>query len=83
MIVNIDEIKLACTSRLALVRLVLKGIPFRLLERVHFYYSFRTGNGLLPRPRSMRSGSNVLREGEPSRFISRLLEKLHAYLFWR
>lgn len=55
--VNIDEIKLACTSRLALVhRLVLKGVPFRLLEKSSLSALLRSRDGLLP-THSTKSGN--------------------------
>ncbi|HND11140.1 MAG TPA: type VI secretion system baseplate subunit TssK [Pseudomonadota bacterium] len=81
--VNIDEIKLACTSRLALVhRLVLKGIPFRLLERVHFQHSFGPEMDFYQLTLN-EEWQHVLREGAIAFYQPPALEKVNAYLFWR
>jgi type VI secretion system protein ImpJ len=81
--VNIDEIKLACTSRLALVhRLVLKGVPFRLLERVHFQHSFGPEMDFYQLTLN-EEWQHVLREGSVAFYQPPALEKVNAYLFWR
>ena len=81
--VNIDEIKLACTSRLALVhRLVLKGVPFRLLERVHFQHSFGPEMDFYQLTLN-EEWQHVLREGAVAFYQPPALEKVNAYLFWR
>ena len=81
--VNIDEIKLACTSRLALVhRLVLKGVPFRLLERVHFQHSFGPEMDFYQLTLN-EEWQHILREGAVAFYQPPSLEKVNAYLFWR
>lgn len=78
-----DDIKLSATSRLALVhRLVLRGIPFKHLERVHFQHSFGPEIDFY---QIMLTDEwvHALREGSLAFYQLPAMEKASAYLFWR
>ena len=81
--IDITEAKVSCTSRLALVhRLVLRGVPFKYIERPPFQHTFGPEVDFY----QLQSGeewNHVLRESAVSFYIHPTLEKANAFLFWR
>ncbi len=79
----LDEVKLSCTSRLALVhRLVLRGIPFKHVEKPPFQHSF----GPEVEFHQLQPGeewNNALREGSLALYVHPVLERANVFLFWR
>jgi type VI secretion system protein ImpJ len=81
--IAIDDIKLSCTSRLALVhRLVLRGVPFKHVERPPFqhtfgpevdFYQLQTGD----------EWDHVLRESSLALYVHPVLERANVFLYWR
>lgn len=81
--ITIDDIKLSCTSRLALVhRLVLRGVPFKYVERPPFqhtfgpevdFYQLQTGD----------EWDHVLRESSLALYVHPVLERANVFLYWR
>lgn len=79
----LDDIKLSCTSRLALVhRLVLRGVPFKYIERPPFqhtfgpevdFYQLQTGD----------EWDHVLRESSLALYVHPVLERANVFLYWR
>lgn len=81
--INIDDVKLSATSRLALVhRMVLNGIPFKALERVHFQHSFGPEVDFYQLTLNEEWALGV-REGSVAFYQTAALEKAQAFLFWR
>lgn len=81
--VRVDDVKLSATSRLALVhRMVLRGVPFKLCERVHFQHAF--GPEVDFHQLTMNEEwALAAREGSLSFYETSALEKAQAFLFWR
>lgn len=81
--IDLSEVKLSCTSRLALIhRLVLRGVPFRHVERPPFQHTFGPEvdfHFLQPG----EEWNHVLRESSISFYVHPTLEKANAFLFWR
>jgi len=81
--IEIAEVKVSCTSRLALVhRLVLRGVPFKHIERPPFQHTFGPEVDFY----QLQSGeewNHVLRESAVAFYIHPTLEKANAFLFWR
>ena len=81
--VNIDEIKLACTSRLALVhRLVLRGVVYKHVERPPFQHTFGPEVDFY----QLQDGEeweHVIRESSLSLYVHPVLERANVFLFWR
>lgn len=81
--VSLDEVKLSCTSRLALVhRLVLKGVTYQHIERPVFrhpfgpevdFYQLAVGE----------EWNHCVKEGSISFYVHPVLERVNAFLFWR
>lgn len=81
--INIEDVKLSATSRLALVhRMVLNGIPFKALERVHFQHSFGPEVDFYQLTLNEEWALGV-REGSVAFYQTAALEKAQAFLFWR
>lgn len=81
--IDITEVKLTCTSRLALVhRLVLRGVPFKYIERPPFQHTFgpEVDFYLL---QSGEEWNHVLREASLAFYVHPVLEKANAFVFWR
>lgn len=81
--VDINEVKVTCTSRLALVhRLVLRGVPFKHLERTPFQHTFGPEVDFY----QLQGGEEwnyVLREASIAFYVHPVLDKANAFLFWR
>lgn len=81
--IELNEVKVACTSRLALVhRLVLRGVPFKHIERPPFAHTFGPEVDFY----QLQFGEEwnyVLREAALAFYIHPVLEKANAFLFWR
>jgi type VI secretion system protein ImpJ len=81
--IDMDEVKLSCTSRLALIhRLVLRGVPFKYVEKPPFQHTFGPEVDFY----QLQFGeewNNVLREGALALYIHPVLEKANVFLFWR
>jgi type VI secretion system protein ImpJ len=81
--VPINEVKLSCTSRLALVhRLILRGVAYKHIERPPFQHPFGAEVDFY----QLMFGeewNHALAEGSISMYIHPVLEKANAYLFWR
>lgn len=81
--IPMDEIKLSCTSRLALVhRLVLRGVPFRAVERPPFQHTFGPEVDFY----QLQLGeewNHVLRENSIALYVHPVLEGANVFLFWR
>jgi type VI secretion system protein ImpJ len=81
--IELSEVKVSCTSRLALVhRLVLRGVPFKHLERTPFQHTFGPEVDFY----QLQGGeewNHVLREASIAFYIHPVLEKANAFLFWR
>lgn len=81
--IALDEVKLSCTSRLALVhRLVLKGVTYQPVERPTFRHPFgpevdfyQIGVG--------EEWNHCIKEGSISFYVHPVLERANAFLFWR
>lgn len=81
--IALDEVKLSCTSRLALVhRLVLKGVTYQHIERPTFrhpfgpevdFYQLAVGE----------EWNHCIKEGSISFYVHPVLERANAFLFWR
>ena len=81
--VDLAEVKVSCTSRLALVhRLVLRGVPFKHVERPPFQHTFgpEVDFYLL---QGGEEWNHVLRESAVAFYVHPALEKASAFLFWR
>lgn len=81
--IDLAEVKVSCTSRLALVhRLVLRGVPFKHIERPPFQHTFGPEvDFYLLHPGE--EWNHVLREAAVSFYVHPSLEKANAFLFWR
>ena len=81
--VVLDDVKLSCTSRLALVhRLVLRGVPFKNVERPPFQHTFGPEVDFY----QLQSGEeweHVLRESALALYVHPALERSNLFLFWR
>ena len=81
--IDITEIKVSCTSRLALVhRLVLRGVPFKRIERPPFQHTFGPEVDFY----QLQGGeewNHVMREASIAFYVHPVLEKANAFLFWR
>ena len=81
--VVLDDVKLSCTSRLALVhRLVLRGVPFKHVERPPFQHTFGPEVDFY----QLQSGEeweHVLRESALALYVHPALERSNLFLFWR
>lgn len=81
--IDIAELKVSCLSRLALVhRLVLRGVPFKHLERPPFQHTFGPEVGFY----QLQGGeewNHVLRESSVAFYVHPVLDKANAFLFWR
>jgi len=81
--VVMDEVKLSCTSRLALVhRLVLRGVPFKYVEKPPFQHTFGPEVDFY----QLQFGEEwnyVIREGSVALYIHPVLENANVFLFWR
>lgn len=81
--VRIEDVKVSATSRLALVqRMVLRGVPFKLVERVHFQHAFGPEVDFYQLTLS-EEWALAAREGSLSFYETPALEKAQAFLFWR
>jgi type VI secretion system protein ImpJ len=81
--IDLTEVKVSCTSRLALIhRLVLRGVPFKHIERPPFPHTFGPEVDFY----QLQFGeewNHVLREAALAFYIHPVLEKANAFLFWR
>lgn len=81
--VPMDDIKLSCTSRLALVhRLVLRGVVYKNVERPPFQHTFGPEVDFY----QLQDGEeweHVIRESSLSLYIHPVLERCNVFLFWR
>lgn len=81
--IPLDDIKLSCTSRLALVhRLVLRGVPFKHVERPPFQHTFGPEVDFY----QLQSGDewdHVLRESSVALYVHPVLERANVFLYWR
>jgi type VI secretion system protein ImpJ len=81
--ISIDDIKVSCTSRLALVhRLVLRGVPFKYVERPPFQHTFGPEVDFY----QLQSGDewdHVLRESSVALYVHPVLERANVFLYWR
>jgi type VI secretion system protein ImpJ len=81
--VDMTEVKVSCTSRLALVhRLVLRGVPFKHIERPPFQHTFGPEVDFY----QLQPGeewNHVLRESSLAFYVHPTLDKANAFLFWR
>jgi type VI secretion system protein ImpJ len=81
--VIIDDVKVAATSRLALIhRMVLMGIPHKLVERVHFQHAFGPEVDFYELTLN-DEWAMAAREGSLAFYQTAALEKAQAFLFWR
>ncbi len=81
--VHVEDVKLSATSRLALVhRMVLNGIPFKRVERVHFQHSFGPEVDFYQLTLS-EEWALAVREGSLAFYATTATEKAQAFLFWR
>ena len=81
--IALDEVKISATSRLALVqRLVLRGIPFSAIERVHFQHSFGPEVDFYQLTLN-EEWALAARESSLAFYETAVLAKAQAYLFWR
>lgn len=80
---DLSEVKVACTSRLALVhRLVLRGVPIKHIERPPFAHTFGPEVDFY----QLQFGEEwnyVLREAALAFYVHPVLEKASSFLFWR
>lgn len=78
-----DDIKLSCTSRLALVhRLVLRGVVYKHVERPPFQHTFGPEVDFY----QLQDGEeweHVIRESSLSLYVHPVLERANVFLFWR
>lgn len=81
--IPMDDVKLSCTSRLALVhRLVLRGVTFKHAERPPFQHTFGPEVDFY----HLQSGEeweHVMRENSLSLYVHPVLERANLFLFWR
>lgn len=81
--VPMDEVKISCTSRLALIhRLVLRGVPFKHVEKPPFQHTFGPEVDFY----KLQSGEEwnyVARESSVALYVHTVLEKANVFLFWR
>ena len=81
--IPMDEVKLSCTSRLALIhRLVLRGVPFQPVERPPFQHTFGPEVDFY----QLQLGeewNHVLRENSLALYVHPVLENASVFLFWR
>lgn len=81
--IDLAEVKVSCTSRLALIhRLVLRGVPFKHLERPPFQHTFGPEVDFY-KLQGGEEWNNVLRESSLSFYVHPVLENANAFLFWR
>lgn len=81
--IRLNDEKLAATSRLALVhRMVLRGVPFKHIEQVHFQHSFGPEVDFYQLSQNDEWGL-AMREGSLGFNQTTALEKAHCFLFWR
>ena len=81
--ITMDDVKLSATSRLALVhRMVLRGVPFKLMERVHFQHAFGPEVDFHQLTLN-EEWALAAREGSLGFYETPALEKAQAFLFWR
>lgn len=79
----IDDVRMSSPTRLDILhRLVLKGIPFKLLDRVHFQHSFGPEIDFYQLSRG-DEWAYACREGGLAFYQTQALQKASAYLFWR
>lgn len=78
-----DEVKVSCTSRLALIhRLVLRGVPYRHVEKPPFPHVFGPEVDFY----QLQFGEEwnyALRESSVSLYIHPVLAQANVFLFWR
>lgn len=81
--ISMDEVKLCCISRLALIhRLVLRGVPFKHIEKPPFQHTFGPEVDFY----QLQFGeewNNVTRESAIGLYIHPVLEQASVFLFWR
>lgn len=81
--ISLDDVKLSCTSRLALIhRLVLRGVPFKPVERPPFQHTFGPEVDFY----QLQSGEeweHVLRENSIALYVHPVLARANVFLFWR
>lgn len=81
--IALDDVKVSCTSRLALVhRLVLRGVPFKHVERPPFQHTFGPEVDFY----QLQSGDewdHVLRESSLALYVHPALERANVFLYWR
>ena len=81
--IAMDEVKISCTSRLALIhRLVLRGVPFKHVEKPPFQHTFGPEVDFY----KLQSGEEwnyVARESSVALYVHPVLEKANVFLFWR
>lgn len=81
--VPMDDIKLSCTSRLALVhRLVLRGVVYKHVERPPFQHTFGPEVDFY----QLQDGEeweHVIRESSLSLYVHPVLDRANVFLFWR
>lgn len=81
--VSLEDVKLSCTSRLALVhRLVLKGVTYQQIERPTFRHPFGPEVDFY----QLAVGEEwnyCIKEGSLSFYVHPALERANAFLFWR
>ena len=81
--VRISDVKLAATSRLALVhRMVMRGIPFKPVEQVHFQHSFGPEVDFYQLTLN-DEWALAMREGSLGFNQTAALAKAQCFLFWR
>ncbi|HNN95707.1 MAG TPA: type VI secretion system baseplate subunit TssK [Pseudomonadota bacterium] len=81
--IAMEDIKLSCTSRLALVhRLVLRGVPYKYVERPPFQHTFGPEVDFY----QLQSGDewdHALRESSVALYVHPVLERANVFLYWR
>lgn len=81
--VPMDDVKLSCTSRLALVhRLVLRGVVYKHVERPPFPHTFGPEVDFY----QLQDGEeweHAMRESSLSLYVHPVLERANVFLFWR
>lgn len=81
--IRIGDVKLAATSRLALVhRMVMRGVPFKHVEQVHFQHSFGPEVDFYQLTLNDEWGI-ATREGSLGFNQTAALAKAQCFLFWR
>ena len=81
--ISLEDVKVSCTSRLALVhRLVLRGVPFKHVERPPFQHTFGPEVDFY----QLQPGEewdHVLRESSVALYVHPVLERAQVFLYWR